>query len=131
MSVKDKIAVLQAWVEGHDIQVKLKGADDSCWFTVQCSNGVEPEWNWKWYDYRVKPDKPSINWDHVSKKYNYLAVSQFGAFLFRYKPDYCDGAWIGHDPFEGVSAEGFESLVLPKGNNYKDSLVQRVQKIKG
>lgn len=125
MNVKDKIAVLQAWVDGHDIQLKLKGADDACWYTVQCSNGEEPEWNWSGFDYRVKPIKPTINWDHVSKKYNYLAVSQFGAFLFSYKPIYHMDIWTSPEPLDGVLAVGFESLVVPEGVIYKDSLVQR------
>lgn len=50
MTTEEKIAVMQAYVDGKKIQAKTFGADN--W--MDCI--VEPSWNWVVYDYRVKPE---------------------------------------------------------------------------
>lgn len=48
MTLKEKIAVMQAADDGKKIQVSLKG--EANWFGIDA-----PAWNWDRFDYRVKP----------------------------------------------------------------------------
>lgn len=74
--------------------------------------------------FRVKPTKPSINWEHVSPKFKYLARDYRGnIYLFSKKPYYESGFWrcIGGNVYH---AETFVSLRA--GNcDSEDSLVER------
>lgn len=49
---KRKIAVMQAYVDGKQIQVKACGVSE--W--RDCT--LEPDWDWVSGDYRVKPEEP-------------------------------------------------------------------------
>lgn len=67
-TLEEKIAIMQAYLNGKPIEVKISGLNK--WELIY---GREPNWNWGDTDYRVKePTKPSINWDHISKSYKYL-----------------------------------------------------------
>lgn len=48
---RHQIAVMQAWVDGKEIEVKSKGYQNG-WI-----NAEGPCWDWKTYDYRVKPEE--------------------------------------------------------------------------
>lgn len=98
---------------------------------VYCSDG-----NWSkihnliWHynsTYRAKPlpiIKPSINWDHVSKEYNWLAVDGDGtAFLHKNKPYLAERRWT-HNISGAAGVRTFSSY--SRGNApWQDSLVQR------
>lgn len=75
--------------------------------------------------YRIKPTKPSINWDHVNKEWNYLCVCPVsGGVLFKSRPEIGTGNyWVPEDGFD-LSADNFASFD-PGTCDWKDSLVIR------
>lgn len=74
--------------------------------------------------YRVKASKPSINWDHVSKKYKYLAMDKDGmGFLYTSPPNKRTGYWETTEGFY-VHATVFESF-NPGNCHWEESLVER------
>ena len=50
MNTKEKIAVMQAFVEGKEIQVSTRHSTE--WKRLTWV----PEWDWTSYDYRIKPE---------------------------------------------------------------------------
>jgi hypothetical protein len=73
-----------------------------------------------------KAEKPSINWEHVSNEFSYLAEDSDGAaYLYENKPYTDQDAWGVSDSFgEVAEASMFASYV--KGTcDWKDSLIQR------
>lgn len=74
--------------------------------------------------FRIKPTKPSINWDHVSKELNYLAVDRDGgAFLFKNRPSIDGDGWLDSN-IVFVYAKWYSSFKA--GNcDWKESLVKR------
>lgn len=112
-----KIAVMQAFAEGKDIECSGFGGDWSAF-----SKEIEPNWNWEDCDYRVAETKPSINWDHVSKDYNYLAEDEDGfAFLYKSRPTAGISDWYSEDFYR---SDGFASF-KPGTCDWKDSLIVR------
>jgi hypothetical protein len=71
-----------------------------------------------------KVTKPSINWDHVHSRYNYLAEDSCGAvFLYKEEPFIALNSWAIQGG-EAIVAHMFASYV--KGTcDWKDSLVKR------
>lgn len=66
--------------------------------------------------------KPSINWDHVSKDYNYLAEDKDGfVCLYKSKPIIGTSEWLSENFHR---AAGFASF-KPGTCDWKDSLVVR------
>lgn len=56
MSIEDtkaKIAVMQAFVDGRDIDYIRKNDESDSWDPCR-----EPSWHWTQFDYRVAPPKP-------------------------------------------------------------------------
>ena len=67
--------------------------------------------------------KPSIDWNHVSPEYNYLAQDANGrGYLCGKNPHRMDTAWSMEAPY--ISATTFTSYE-PGTCNWKDSLVKR------
>lgn len=65
---EEQVALFSAWLEGHTIE--FLNPTTLSWFeSISC---FPPTWS-KNVSYRVKPIKPSVNWDHVHPDYNYLA----------------------------------------------------------
>lgn len=58
ISIEDKIAVMQAAVEGECIEFRKRGTDDP-W--IPLSGQLRTEWSWGVYTYRVK-QKPLEMW---------------------------------------------------------------------
>ena len=52
MTTKEKIAVMQAYVDGKKIQCKYLSEEKDCW----CDCEV-PLWHWYMKDYRIKPEE--------------------------------------------------------------------------
>lgn len=51
MTIKEKIAVMQAYAEGKEIEMCSTDANSVKKWVKDCC----PIWNWQYYDYRVKP----------------------------------------------------------------------------
>ena len=73
-----------------------------------------------------KAAKPSINWEHVSNEFNYLAEDPDGAaYLYEKKPFTAQDVWGVSDSLSEV-AEAFMFASYVKGTcDWKDSLIQR------
>ena len=73
-----------------------------------------------------KAEKPSINWEHVSIKFNYLAEDSDGAvYLYEKKPYTAQDVWGVSDSFSEVT-EAYMFASYVKGTcDWKDSLIQR------
>lgn len=75
--------------------------------------------------YRIKPSKPSINWDHVHEKCNYLAMDKDGEWLFyKNKPTKGQAVWTGGKYMYTANLTMFASFD-PGNCNWKDSLISR------
>lgn len=55
---KKAIEVMQAYVDGAEIETQPQNKDVEDWVTLTT---VKPSWNWKTEDYRIKP-KPREFW---------------------------------------------------------------------
>lgn len=106
---------------------------------LKAHEGPYEEWGCKWgpmktsfwsgHTYRaVRPPLvlPSIDWSHVTLKFNYLAMDKSGKwFLFEQRPylDLCAGQWL--PPAGDVAdANGFASLITGS-LDWQDSLITR------
>lgn len=79
---KKMIEVMQAYVDGAEIQGKGRGLSLSPMATID-----EPFWDWGKNNYRVKPVvKPEIPWEMVDEKYNYFATDENGNSYFYEAP---------------------------------------------
>lgn len=119
----EMIAVMQAWEEGKKIE--YLSLDDN-WYPC-----IDPVWDWYVSDYRIAVTKPSINWDHVSPEYNWLALDKsddadLNCFLYTGKPllSPWEERWGILASAKYASAEGFASL--DRGTcDWNESLVMR------
>lgn len=82
VEVLRQVEVMLSYVNGADIGRRIKVTGE------YVSSEEPPLWDWAFFDYYVKgPSAPSIDWDHVSEEYNYLARNRSGAmWLFKVKP---------------------------------------------
>lgn len=113
-TTEEMIEVMQAHVDGKRIETRHVGA----WHTAS-----EPEWNWAYSNYRISLTKPSINWDHVDNRYNWMARGQGGlVFLHEEMPVNLEAFWSRNGRV--MSAHSHASLD-PGTCNWKDSLVER------
>lgn len=115
--VEKQVKVMQAYLDGKDIEYRYRG-DNKDWVDIQ-----EPSWNWHICDYRVKKafTMPSINWDQVSDKYNYLAIDMDGnAYLYKIQPTKNNYEWY-HSSVVGVSHSSFQRGDAP----WDESLISR------
>ena len=69
-SLKEKISVMQAALDGKEIEIKYLTHDKD--FKIP-TNGIE--WNWQIADYRIKPT-PMEFWVNVYDRYAYLHDSE-------------------------------------------------------
>lgn len=126
MNTKEKIEVMQAYLEGKVVQIHY-GQEWIDWDSEECG---EPEWCWDSDEWRIKPKevvKPSIDWGHVSPRYKYLAVDWDGdVYLYTRHPvrDAVDKMWACREG-DCVSAENFASLEVSHEVEWEESLVER------
>lgn len=120
MNTKEKIEIMQAFLDGEKIEVFCNGG--WVWELVM----AEPNWNWEVNYYRIKPKvKPSINWDEVTKHYNYLVQQPFGGcYLFKSKPYIKSISWGNEQEKCGLQIKSHSSLNLGDCD-WKESLVCR------
>lgn len=119
-TLEEKIKVMQAALEGKPITfISEYGINCVC-------NGDKLAFDWNNYDYNVYEEpktKPSINWEHVSKDFNYMATDENGyTYLYIGEPDMGTGHWFSYP--SGKSAEVFSSCI-PGTCDWKESLVKR------
>lgn len=119
--IDEMIELLEAYKRGEEIQYlnRLAGMNDPIW-----QGCADPNWNFAAVRYRIAPRKPSINWDHVSDKINWIAVNiNKKGFGYNKKP-VCGQVswhticrfWYGLEPFSSFD---------PGNCDWKDSLVKR------
>ena len=61
-TTREKIAVMQAWLEGKTIQRRPLFPSKHGWITfIKAPEDPEPYWNFPSYEYRVKPE-PVESW---------------------------------------------------------------------
>ena len=114
----EMIAVMQAYVDGKQIEARTKGTNWKAW--------PSPNWAWESCEYRIATIPDSINWDHVSPEWKYMARDGNGsAFLYNEKPRIreVNSDW-GISEGTCIDAEAFSSLIKGTGD-WKDSLVKR------
>jgi hypothetical protein len=115
---KRLIAVMQAYADGKRIEYRNLTASSMWKPVINC-----PLWNWDACDYRIAIEKPSINWDHVSKKYNYLAIDENGvAYMYAVCPELQIEMWSSEESF--ICPDCLASF-NPGNCDWKDSLVCR------
>jgi len=129
VNTRQKIEVMQAYLDGKTIYYHI--IDDEGWKATANINATgeykdDLGWDWCEFVYEVVEVKPSINWNHVDKKYNWLAVDADGrAYLYTRKPRILEGEYVWGSAGEAVSAKGFASLAVPKDVQWDDSLIGR------
>ena len=82
--------------------------------------------------YRITPEKPSINWEHVGDRWNFIARDLCGRlYLYTKRPFMIDGPF-GYWEEEDTTAENYQSITEDTYASYesgdvdwKDSLIQR------
>lgn len=102
MTTKEKIKVMQAYVDEKQIQCIPKGGID--WYDVTTS---DPVWDWAKYDYRVKPERkyiPYKNTDEMVKDY----CERFGVESGSYVPPII---WIVNEGVKGMVIAFSEKFV--------------------
>lgn len=112
-----KDIVYSFYMEKENLQFSWHGRD---W-----KNTLSPSWSHVLF-YRTAPKKPEINWDHVSDKYNYLAMDRNkDAFLYDSMPviETPNPNWRHH----GSSFVGVKVLksYIPGTCDWKESIVTR------
>lgn len=75
-------------------------------------------------EYQIKPTKPSINWDHVHPRYNYLARDENGAvFLYAKEPYKITNQWSSDG---SVVCKATSHISMSEGTCcWSESLVKR------
>lgn len=69
MNTKEKIEIMQAWIDGKTIQITYRGLD--AWADIL----PEPEWDFQKYEYRIKPKQK------VKKIVKYLCFEHYEGTL--------------------------------------------------
>lgn len=52
MDTKEKIEIMQAWLDGKNIEYKVKDAEESNEYELMCFSN--PGWDWSNFDYRIE-----------------------------------------------------------------------------
>lgn len=83
---KYMIEVMQAYVDGKQVEHSLTG---DTWHILRT-----PYWDWQGLSYRIAETPDSINWDHVSPEFKYMARDENGdVVLFTNKPTLSERIW--------------------------------------
>lgn len=110
--------VMLAWAEGKKVEFRSIGG--GAWHETG-----NPVWEWKRFEYRIAIEKPSINWDHVDRSYNFLSIDKDNrGFLYTQKPYLCNDRTYWRGGGTPISACTFISL-NPGNCDWKDSLIIR------
>ena len=99
-TTKEMIAVMQAYEDGETIQRQVSGG--GIWTTVSSDSTV---WDWRYFDYRVKPAEPKkvmMQMFRYGDSLNLRAVS--ASLSDHYNYDHSSWEKVG-EPFEFVFPE--------------------------
>lgn len=90
-TTQEKIAVMQAHIDGSRIQGKADGHKNATWRSVS-----NPSWNWDEFDYRVAPAEPmSIPWHLIKREYEWAAADSDGRiWVYTHKPNQGGATWL-------------------------------------
>jgi len=138
-STEYKIAVMQHYLNGGDVEVKGKFEGNDGWLIWTMS--YEPQWSWHDSDFRIKPEPvepayslPEIPWDMIEDKYKWFAFDgdedngdQVYGYLYEYEPNPSDDeystTWYTGGGSDVARVDG---LKFNKGNApWNKSLVKR------
>lgn len=82
MNTKEMIAIMQAHVDGQEIEVRcLKETDFRLAGWKKISELTPIHWNWAANEYRIVTKLDWINWNHVSSEFKYLVRNEDGTAL--------------------------------------------------
>jgi hypothetical protein len=120
---REAAKVMMAYADGAEIEWRAKGE----WNFVQDGNF---SFDWFRKEYRVKPrKKPSINWDHVNDKLNWLVIQKNGdARIYETRPQLDTdgfGNFMGWHSDNGSFSANSHASFDPGNCDWKDSLVER------
>lgn len=119
--VEDRVAIMQAWLDGKAIQYRV--SDDEVWGDFD--PGVVPRFMPS-YDYRLRPTiQDSIDWSHVAPRFKFMARDGDGkAYLFVSEPILRGSAW--HPSLScGVCDAAIFTSYTQGETSWKDSIVRR------
>ncbi len=71
MNTKEKIAVMQAFDEGQEVEYRIIGIGPDDWLFCK-----SPEWNWDRYNYRIKPNRKLYLWRYQNALDNEWYITQ-------------------------------------------------------
>ena len=117
-TLEEKIAVMQHYLNGGDIVV-----DGRVWSRKLFGY---PNFNWEAFEYNIYEEpktKPSINWEHVSKEYKYMATDCSGRTYLHIDEPTLKGTYWTTDP--ACKPANVFSSYIPGTCDWKDSLVKR------
>lgn len=57
MTTQEKLTVMQAWMDGREIEYRTRNENSSA-FTPLDRNSGEPGWDWGLFEYRISPPPP-------------------------------------------------------------------------
>lgn len=117
LSKEEKLALCEAVIDGKRVQAY--SPLDECWYDKEIDD-------FDFYfaaEYRIAPEKPSINWEHVAPEFKYLFLNGSSTYYIgTYKPTYNYGWYCGGGHY--VDATIFASF-KPGNCAPEDSLVER------
>lgn len=112
----EKLALFKRWVDGGKIE--FYSSMSGFWKPVR-----NPAWSFN-IPYRVVLQKPSINWDHVDEKFNWLSTDNDGdTYLYTIKPERVVNLWHGRG--HKITKAGVFSSFKKGTCDWEDSLVGR------
>lgn len=123
---KERIAIMQAYVDGEKIEAYWHGH----WYEIS----EFENWNWEENDYRIKPIPApipmTIPWDVIKPEYMWAAMDECGdVYIYSHKPQQLTNNWWLVDSEasdEPSMMSALDILVIDKGTvDWKDSLVER------
>lgn len=84
-------------------------------------------WDFSAFHYALVKNLPSIDWNHVHDKFQYMATDMNGdTYLYEVLPIKDNGCWFLDVAGNVAAASDFKSFV-PGNVNWEDSLVKREQ----
>lgn len=119
-TTQEKIAVMQAHVDGKEIE--FKEFDKADVYSL-CK---APLWDWYDFDYRIKPaEDDSIDWSQIPDKYMYMARDYNGkAYVFSGEPVMGTGQWFPREA-EFHQVDNIHKSYKNNGKDWNKSLVKR------
>ena len=120
MNTKQKMEVMQAYLDGRPIEVNL-GDGWELWLPLS-----EPIWTWGTNEYRIAKTPDSIDWNHVAERFKYMARDKDGrVYLYTHKPWAGNSGWASNMTYSGVIYADVYSSLKVGDVDWQDSLVER------